>query len=275
MRRDAPLRVGVSGDGEAARLANTLSMSANAPLEVRCHDGDERSPAAFAASSDVVITIFEREHEAAVALFGPEGLLEGARTGLKVVELTPASPGFMVELSAKCSAAGANAYGAVLSGASCYVDEALAADADAMALVRSLASHVRVTGGTGSSKAMAIIERLLVGVTATVAEEALALGARAGVSAATLIPLLLKGSGGNEALRKYAARGAQGRPEACEPNFDRALRLGRELGHSVLFGSLARAVCRGGAGGSGPGRRSNQRSIGGPSEAPPIKAVAP
>lgn len=231
-------------------MAATLASASRPAFDVRCQERGAETLAALAASSDVLATLFEGEQELEAALFADEGVLAGAHGGLRLVDLTPASPDFAVKVSERFAAAGARAYAGALSGESVYMDAELAADTHAFEVVRNLAPAIRVTGATGSSKALAIIEGLLACVTARVCEEALALGEKAGIPAAALIALLLKGSGGNQALRDGSSRNERTTAEVCERDIILAQALGRDLGHPVSFGALAlaRAACRGAAG---------------------------
>lgn len=247
MPSEACVRVGVTGGPEAARIADTLAKAAKCGFDVLWH---ERGPLApFLAACDIVVTLFDSERSAEEALLGHVGMLQTARRGLRVLDLTPTSSAFMVALAARCAAQDVRVYGGALGGGCSYADEELARDSQAVEIVRWLGMPVRVTGATGTSKAMAIVEGLIARVNAAVAEEALVLGARAGVSAATLVPLLLKGSGGNEALRRGPGVRSPTERES-ERDLQLAQQLGHSLGRSLFFGSLPRAAPRKEAGAS-------------------------
>ena len=262
MPPDSVIRVGFIGSHACVGLADRLAGWAKVSVELcqldAATDSVRKSAAQLAARTDILITHFEDEETAAVVMLGPDGVLSSARVGLVVLELSPISPGFIVELAARFEAVGSHVYGAALHGNQVYVDAALLEHRDVASLMQRIAPRIHSTGDIGTSKAMAIVERLLACVNATAAAEAVALGVRAGIPEKVLVALLLKGSGGNQALRSFDARGVRDETfhEArtlgpFRRDLALAVRLGRQHSHSVLFGALALAACRGAAGVSG------------------------
>lgn len=258
MPPDSVIRVGFIGSQASIGLAERLAGWAKVSVELcqldAATDAARKWAAQLAARTDILITHFEDEETAAVVMLGPDGVLSRARAGLVVLELSPVSPGFIVELAARFEAAGSHVYGASLQGNQAYVDTALLEHRDVASLMQRIEPRIHSTGDVGTSKAMAIVERLLAGVNATAAAEAVALGVRAGIPEEVLVPLLLKGSGGNQALRSFDARGVRDETfhkTAALGSFQRdlalAVCLGRQHAHSVLFGALALAACRGAA----------------------------
>ena len=259
MPPDSVIKVGFIGSHASIGLADRLAGWAKVSVELHqldaATDAARKSAAQLAARTDILITHFEDEEIATVVMLGLEGVLCSARAGLVVLELSPVSPGFIVELAARFEAAGSQVYGASLQGNQAYVDTALLEHRDVASLMQRIAPRIHSTGDVGTSKAMAIVERLLACVNATAAAEAVALGVRAGIPEKVLVPLLLKGSGGNQSLRSFEARAVRdekfheaGTLGSFQRDLALAVRLGRQHAHSVLFGALALAACRGAAG---------------------------
>jgi len=100
-------------------------------------------------------------------------------------------------------------------------------------------------GPAGSSKAMSIVECLLASVARAASDEAIAIAAGAGIDASVLIPLLLKGSGGNSALGVQAGREPAPDSNAVQAGLALAREAAREYRHPTTFGALAFALsCR-------------------------------
>jgi len=186
----------------------------------------------------ILVTAFDDEDAARAALRDEDGVFAGCREGQAILDLSPITPQLFLEIVSLMARRGVRVHGAALEGGRAYVDDSVLADPQAEKAVRAAAPVVRATGAPGSSKAMAIVECMLTGVVAAAGAEAIALGVAAGVDADVLVKLLLKGSGGNQQLRGgCVVRDSQRAIELVA-----AQRLGRQVGHSVYFGSLALAV---------------------------------
>lgn len=271
---DATPRIGFVGSRGGARLVGRIAPSRDVPVNVFCAGASaaggettwsgvtRSSPAEVAATSDLVIIMLEGEDAARAATLGPGGVLSRAHARLIVIELSPIAPWTMVEIAARFKAVGARACGGALQfdthGAEgpafrAYVDNETLEDEHAVALIATFAAHIVPTGATGTSKAMSIVGRLLACVNAAATAEGIAMGEKAGIPADVLIPLLLKGSGASQALRHRYSEGRQAETPNVETptggsfqsDLKLAQQLGRRLGHSVFFGSLAAAACRG------------------------------
>jgi 3-hydroxyisobutyrate dehydrogenase-like beta-hydroxyacid dehydrogenase len=240
------MRVGVIGR-DGGRLAQAIRAGSIDGLTL-LDEGANAGAAAVAAASDVVVTAYAGESEAREGLLGRQGVIQGAHAGLAILDLSKVGPDLWDEVATGLQAVGVQAAGAALSidGSCLYVDDAGADHTVLGPIAHSLANNLRRTGRPGSSKTMSIIERLIACIAATATAEAIALGSRFGLPRDVLVPLLLKGSAGNNALRALTDGHVQPSPAVREAAIDLnlALSLGRRHQHTALFGALARAACR-------------------------------
>ena len=239
MALSRPPRIGLvhaGAGGEALDALRAVSV-AIAPA------ADPSAAAGVLTSCDVLVTWCAAESDAQAVLARREGLLWRAPPGLTLIDFSPITPRLMKAIAQRCATDGYRAHGAVLScsgGASrALVDESVMQDALALEAVHAIASDVIQLGLPGASKAMGIVECLLAGVARAASDEAIAIAAGAGIDASVLIPLLLKGSGGNRALAERAGREPASDPGAIHAGLALAREAAREYRHPTAFGALA------------------------------------
>ena len=251
MAPETPIRVAFlvsrQGPSEIASLAASAGWS--------IVEADRLSPRAAVTECDVLVTLLDGDEMVRALLLDANSVASNVRPGQVLVDVSPISAQLMVEVAGQWAALGARAFGtsvrATRNGLRAYVDSDLLESTRATTAIRAIAREVCATGVIGSSKAMATIEGLLEAVTAAASAEAIALGAQAGIPARILVPLLLKGSGGNEALRMHAREDTRGTLACVRADLARAEALSRRCGHPALFGALATVACRGAIAASG------------------------
>jgi len=240
-----PPRIGLVHAGEGGEALDALRAVSVATAPA----GDASAAAAVLASCDVLVTWCASESDADTLLARREGLLWRAPPGLTLIDFSPITPRLMKAIAQRCATEGYRAHGAALScsgGASrAFVDESVMQDASALEAVQAIAPDVVQMGPAGSSKAMSIVECLLASVARAASDEAIAIAAGAGIDASVLIPLLLKGSGGNSALGVQAGREPAPDSNAVQAGLALAREAAREYRHPTTFGALAFALsCR-------------------------------
>ena len=210
---------------------------------------DPSAAAGVLTSCDVLVTWCAGESDAQALLARREGLLWRAPPGLILIDFSPITPRLMKAIAQRCAADGYRAHGAALScsgGASrAFVDESVMQDALALEAVQAIAADVLQMGPTGTSKAMGIVECLLAGIARAASDEAIAIAAGAGIGPSVLIPLLLKGSGGNRALSQRAGHEPAPDSIAVHAGLALAREAAREYRHPTTFGALAFALMAG------------------------------
>ena len=205
--------------------------------------------ARLAATSDVVICNAEDERQFAEFIAGLRCLAETARSGLVVLDISRISPVAFRDAAAACKAAGVRLCGAALHVRAAVEGRFLASaddetfrDGRLMRVLETFSDEVHRVGGTGSSKAVAVIEGHLAAVSVAASAEAIRLGSAAGIPEGRLVPLLLNGSAANAVLRSGRLGDDGGRaPKLLRAWLKRSNDLCRSVRHPSWFGAVASA----------------------------------
>jgi len=221
----------------------------------RAVDGDDGEPCASLAAlrdcTEVVVALLE-DPVRAQALFASDARGAADATGSVVLDIGLMPPGLAYQLQwPRGVRVYEGALGHQLDGAG--IVPALYIDADALAepaiawVARTLADRVVPIAGRGRAKAIAAVEGLLMGVNAAIVREAATLGAAAGIPFATLMPLILKGSGATAMMPLEAESWTAETAHSCDPEslregVVRAFDAARRVSHPLLFGTIAMGV---------------------------------
>lgn len=174
------------------------------------------SSAAYAAS-EAKAAILSLNSAAIVraAVFGPQGVAEGARPGTLIIDMSSIDPETTKALSAECAVRGLRWVDSPLSGGIpkaaigqlTLMQGGVAADVeDAQAILSNLAGHQTHMGGPGAGQTTKMINQVLCGLGFLAVAEATALAEAAGVDV-DKIPLALKGGRADSALlQEYMPR---------------------------------------------------------------------
>ena len=149
------------------------------------------SPRAVAMASDMVITMLPNSPQVEEVVAGPHGLLEGARKGLVIIDMSTIAPAVSRKLAQEASTRGVHMLDAPVSGGSQgaingtlsimvggereIVEQARPA-LEAMGKKENI-FHV---GPNGSGEVVKLVNNILVGAIAAATAEALVLGVKAG-----------------------------------------------------------------------------------------------
>ncbi len=219
------------------------------------------SAAEAAARVEVLITMLPNSPEVEVAYLGSQGILEGARRGLRCLDMGTIDPATTRRVGARLEAAGVRMVDAPVSGA---VPRAVEGTLTIMVggesgLVESLrpilgamGSNVIHVGPLGSGEVAKICNNLLAGVSMIATAEAFTIGMRAGVDPKVLHEVIRKSSGNcwalehncpvpglvpNAASNKAFAAGFMTDLMAKDLSLARA--AAREVGATCFTGALA------------------------------------
>jgi 3-hydroxyisobutyrate dehydrogenase len=192
------------------RAGHTLTIYARHPDTVRDLVAEgatlAESSAAVGHASEVVVTMLPNAPEVEEVVLGPGGVLEGAKAGTVIVDMSTIAPAASRKLAEACAAKGVAFLDAPVSGGSVGAERGTLSimaggDADAFARVRPLFAamgrdeaifHV---GPSGSGEVVKLANNMLCGVIAAASAEALALGVKNGVDATTLAEIIGMSSG--------------------------------------------------------------------------------
>ncbi|MEA2623447.1 MAG: 2-hydroxy-3-oxopropionate reductase [Chloroflexota bacterium] len=173
------------------------------------------SVAGVAAAADVIITMLPDTPDLRAVVDGPEGLLEHARPGSLVIDMSTVDPLETRAIGAEFVRRGVGYVDAPVSGGERgAIDGALSimaggAEQDvarAMALFEILGKTIVHVGDVGAGQVTKAANQLVVGVTIQAVAEALALAEAAGIDAAKVRQALLGGFAASRVLEVHGQR---------------------------------------------------------------------
>jgi 3-hydroxyisobutyrate dehydrogenase-like beta-hydroxyacid dehydrogenase len=241
--------------GHALALWNRTPQRADALVAMGAARAD--TPAALAATADVIglcVTDAAALHE---VVFGAQGVAAGLRSGLVLVDHSTVHPQVARELAARLAPLGAAWVDAPVSGGPAGAREgrlAVFAGGDAAALARAepllrcYAGRITHLGGPGSGQAAKICNQMVSFGTAAMLAEALNLATRLGLDVARLPEAMQGGFADSAVLRHYAPAMLSGRYQGSTLNavkdMDIALDLGRESGAPLPMAGVLASLYR-------------------------------
>lgn len=222
--------VGFMGHGMAANLlrkghaVQVLGNRNRAPVDDLLAMGatEAASPAEMARTVDVLHLCLPNSAVVEATMRGPDGVLSGAREGLVVIDTTTADPGSTLRLAEELAAKGATLVDAPLGRTP---REAEAGTLDAMVgcspemfrqirpVIECWASTINHIGPVGSAHKMKLIMNFIAMGYAALYSEALAIGARSGISPATVRRVIGASRMSNGFFETFMAGSVGGEPE--------------------------------------------------------------
>ncbi len=210
-------------------------------------------PRDIAASCDVLITMLPDAPQVEAVLLGPEGVIEGARDGLIVVDMSTISPIVTRTLADELAAHGIAMLDAPVSGGdkgaiagtlSIMVGGEEETFKRCMPIFQALGKTIVHVGKNGAGQVVKACNQIVVALIIEAVGEALVLGSKAGVDPAKILEVL---NGGLAANRVIELRGASmlahdfapgGRIKTHHKDLGIILALGREYGVSLPVTAL-------------------------------------
>jgi 2-hydroxy-3-oxopropionate reductase len=166
-----------------------------------------------AARSDVVITMLPDGPEVEAAVLGPGGVLEGARPGTTVVDMSSISPIVAQKVAAACAAKGVEFLDAPVSGGEPKaIDGTLAIMVGGkpevfekiQPILQKLGSSVTLTGPVGAGNVTKLANQIMVACNIAAMGEALVLATRAGLDPEVVFNAVKGGLAGSTVLNAKA-----------------------------------------------------------------------
>jgi 2-hydroxy-3-oxopropionate reductase len=207
-------------------------------------------PNEIAATCDVVITMLPGTLDVEAVLIGPDGIIEGAREGLIVIDMSTISPLATRTLAARLSEKGIAMLDAPVSGGdkgaiaatlSIMVGGAEATFKHCLPIFEALGKTIVHVGENGAGQIVKACNQIVVALIYEAVSEALILGSKAGVDPANILRVL---NGGLAANRIIDLRGASmiahdfrpgGKMRLHHKDLGFALELGRLHGVALPF----------------------------------------
>lgn len=213
-------RVGFIGIGVMGRPMCLNLLKAGVPLTVYSRRGEAarevvaagarqaESPRAVAEAVDVVITMVTSSPDVEQVVLASGGVLEGAREGMAVVDMSTIAPSASKKIAATCAARGVAFLDAPVSGGSQGAEAGtltimVGGDAATFERVRPIFAamgapeNILHVGPVGAGQVVKLVNQHLCGVVAAASLEALVLGVKAGADVATMARVVGASSGGN------------------------------------------------------------------------------
>ena len=171
------------------------------------------SASAAAAKSDIVITMLPDGPEVEQAVLGPAGVLEGARAGATVVDMSSISPLVAQKVGAACAAKGVRFVDAPVSGGEPKaIDATLAIMAggeevvfkEMAPILQAMGSSVTLTGPVGAGNVTKLANQIMVACNIAAMGEALVLATKAGLDPNVVFNAVKGGLAGSTVLNAKA-----------------------------------------------------------------------
>ena len=219
------------------------------------------SPAQLCSEAEVVMLCLADTSAVREVVFGPGGIVEGARAGQLLVDFSSLEPAATREMAAELERrTGMRWVDAPVSGGTPGAEAGSLAimaggRAEDIEQVRPILAHLgqRLTrmGEVGAGQVTKVCNQMIVACNALVIAEVVALAERAGVDAALIAPALAGGFADSKPLQILAPQMAESRFEPIKwhvrtllKDLDTAVRLSREQGSATPMSGLAAQLMR-------------------------------
>ncbi|MBA4544145.1 NAD(P)-dependent oxidoreductase [Thermoactinomyces daqus] len=177
------------------------------------------SPEDLARTSDAVITIVGDTPDVEEVIAGEKGVLQGAKPGTILIDMSTISPDATRVLAGKAKAKGVEMIDSPVSGGdvgarngtlSIMVGGDPAVVEKAMPLFKAMGKSVTHCGPVGAGQTVKACNQILCGLNLLGVVEALAFARKSGVDLEKMIQVTTQGAGGSWALANYAPRVIKG-----------------------------------------------------------------
>ena len=173
------------------------------------------SPKEVAAQSDVVITMLPDSPQVEQVVFGENGLLEGLRAGMLVIDMSTIMPSVARKVTDAVRAQGCESLDAPVSGGevgaknaslTIMVGGSQSAFDRAKPIFEKMGKNITLVGEAGAGQVTKAANQIIVGVTIAAVSEALLLAAKAGADPAKVRDALMGGFASSRILEVHGPR---------------------------------------------------------------------
>src|SRR2546430_3933950 len=199
------------------------------------------SPRAVAMASDIVITMLPNSPQVEEVVAGPHGLLEGARKGMIIIDMSTIAPAVTRKLAQEASIHGAHFLDAPVSGGSQGAvngtltimvggESAIFEQARPVLEAMGKKENIFYVGPNGAGEVVKLVNNILAGAIAATIAESFVLGVKSGVDVDTMANIIGVSTGASWQLaNQFPLRAFNG---SFQPGFMTALPH-KELGSSL------------------------------------------
>src|SRR5947209_2126852 len=196
------------------------------------------SPRAVAIASDMVITMVPNSAQVEEVMCGPQGILEGARKGLIIIDMSTIAPSTSRKLAGKAAECGVHFLDAPVSGGSQGAENGaltimVGGEREIFEQMRPVLEamgkpeNIFFVGPHGSGEVVKIVNNILCGAIAAAIAESFVLGVKAGADVDTMAKIIGVSSGASWQLaNQFPVRAFNG---SFQPGFMTDL-LHKDLG---------------------------------------------
>src|SRR6266705_3517854 len=196
------------------------------------------SPRAVAMASDVVITMVPNSKQVEEVVAGPHGILEGARRGLIIIDMSTIAPAMSRKLAELASKRDGHFLDAPVSGGSMGAvngtltimaggEREIFEQARPVLEAMGKKENIFYVGPSGSGEVVKIVNNILCGAIAAATAESFVLGVKAGVDVETMAKIIGVSSGASWQLaNQFPLRAVNG---SFQPGFITDL-INKDLG---------------------------------------------
>lgn len=159
------------------------------------------SPRAIAMASEIVITMLPNSPQVEEVVTGPNGLLEGARKGLIIIDMSTIAPSVSRKLAQEASTRGIHLLDAPVSGGSQGAvngtltimvggERTIFEQARLVLEAMGKKENIFYVGPNGAGEVVKLVNNILVGAIAAATAESFVLGVKAGVDVDTMANII-------------------------------------------------------------------------------------
>ncbi len=212
------------------------------------------SPRDLAARVAIVCSCVTGPRDVEALYLGPEGVLEGARPGAILIDMSTIDPETHRRIAAAAAQRGAAYLDAPVSGGvtgarnatlAIMVGGDKAAYERALPVLRAMGQHIYYVGPSGSGAIVKLVNNMISAINAVAALEGMVLGTKAGIDPALLHEILMNSSANSRALASMKESTLRGDFEPgftidnMEKDITLASQLAREVGVPLLGAAIA------------------------------------
>ena len=212
-----------------AGYALTVYDIVGEPVEELATEGAKAaaSSAEVAATTDKIITMLPDSADSERAILGPNGVLEGAKPGSIVIDMSSISPIVSQKIAAECARQGVAMLDAPVSGGEPgAINGTLAIMVggrqeifdQCVDLLQVMGGNVALTGEVGAGNTTKLANQIIVALNITALSEALVLAQKAGVDPEKVFQAIRGGLAGSAVMEAKA-------PMMLERNFQAGFRI--------------------------------------------------
>ena len=163
-----------------------------------------KSPAETAREVEVVITMLPADDEVKAVALGPDGILEGARKGSVIIDMTSLAPHTSKYVASEAQKKGVKFLDAPVSGGTTGAEKGTltimvggdkALLDEHMELLQAMGKTIYHVGDVGMGETVKMVNQMLVGINLAGIVEALVLGTKLGVKPEVLYKIIRASSG--------------------------------------------------------------------------------